>query len=79
MHLDSITGFLAGFYRAHAAESMTRLLAFLWFCVGTAYIFGSMWQRRVPDFPTLGLISTNCLTCLGLRNKSTATPAPVTP
>lgn len=70
--------FAANFFRAHAPESMARLLAFAWFLVGAGYIAISMWQRQVPDFATLGLISTNCLSCLGLRSKTPVATAGAT-
>jgi hypothetical protein len=77
--MPSVLSFVANFFRRHTSESMARLLAFFWFVVAALYAT----LKVAPDVAIFGLMSANCLTCLGLRSKPTAgdgmdalTPAP---
>ena len=47
---------------------MARLLAFFWFAVAAGYAT----IKVTPDATIFGLMSANCLTCLGLRGKPMA-------
>jgi hypothetical protein len=61
--------FSANFFRRHTPESMARLLAFCWFLVAAGYAT----ITSTPDVAIFGLMSANCLTCLGLRSKPVST------
>ena len=63
--MPSILSFVANFFRRHTPESMARLLAFFWFVVASLYATAKV----APDVAIFGLMSANCLTCLGLRGK----------
>jgi len=66
--VPSVLSFGANFFRRHTSESMARLLAFFWFLVAALYAT----IKVAPDVAIFGLMSANCLTCLGLRSKPTA-------
>ena len=66
--MPAVMTFCANFLRRHANESMSRLLALLWFLAAAGYAT----FKAAPDATIFGLMSANCLTCLGLRSKATA-------
>jgi hypothetical protein len=67
--MSTLMSFSANFFRRHTPESMARLLAFCWFLVATGYAT----ITSTPDVAIFGLMSANCLTCLGLRSKPVST------
>jgi hypothetical protein len=66
--MPTLMSFSANFFRRHTPESMARLLAFCWFLVAAGYAT----LKSAPDVAIFGLMSANCLTCLGLRGKPMA-------
>ena len=70
--MPQVLTFCTNFFRRHTPESMARLLAFCWFLVAAGYAT----LKVTPDATIFGLMSANCLTCLGLRSKPSMAGAP---